>query len=721
MLAKPSSSLSSSSSSTQPPDPHLQSRDHHQTTSARDSADSGPGCSSEETPATVGDDAHNGSTSTGASYNFGSYYYMTDDGCYPTSISDDGCYPSNVISLPISSTPANNLTSSTSEGLQMLYAVGDDNNLESVAATRIGGDVALSELNLSEPLLLKDLSGPLLLKDVPSNRYAKEKKQHKAYQKDVMKVITVAAAAAARDVAAESASSSGDDDSWPTEGVPELEAASIDAHNHHKQQQQQQQQQGEEEEDLVGAVRSPDGVAVRVCGDEAAAHSSFAAADSGSDSHQVLGQLMGDSDSLMSLLNGVDCLESMLRSCSEQCLNDTPVVGNADDHAVTTTSSGQQHTMSEMPSSSPPKSLGGNSIYSLTVATVPETGSTHSIDCSDRPLPLPSPEGDGMVRRALEPSPQQQQQQQQRIKKKKTIKPTRIAASLDELRCHMSASFAENSPVSQRISAAVQWGSSPQPTAAAVGSRSVEEHEHDSAVTSSGSGGGDAGTALQLIMPVPLIATAADSKVVSADHNSSCGWSLLDDASFLQREGSMWIDNYSEWTRFQQHQAAASRNDQSSEDPHLLLLHDISALEAPEGVVASMAIGDQQLLEDEEEVSLSRNLSDNDDNDDDDASLLFGAFMPDDLMASQSCCFSNISKFVGFLKPDSAVHAMAMVGNIDVDVEDNHRRARVDIEEQLLPQQKRQKKLQQQQQQLGIFAAVMASSKTSSSSSRSVS
>jgi hypothetical protein len=569
---------------------------------------------------------------------------------------DDDCIP-----LLISSTPANHLTS-TSERLQIHAAAGDNNNSESVAvAVRSGTDV---ELNLS---------GPLLLKDMPSNKYAKEKKQHKAYQRDVIRVITAAAAATVTALEATSSSSSGDEASWPAAGVPELETASIDA-----QQNQHQHARGlQEEVDLGGAMRSSDGVAVGVVGDELTSHSLCATADSGSGTHQQRGlELMVNSDSLMSLLNGVDCLESMLRSCSEHCLNDTTVTSimESADHTGATTSTGHQQTMSEMSSSSPPKSLGGSS----------PTPSTRI--GGDWPLPLPSPEGGSILRRVQKSSPPQKKM------KKKTIRPTRIAASREEL-CHMSSPFDENPPVSRRITAAVHWGSSPQITAV---SRSVEEPEPTAVIA--GSGGVDTGTGL---LSAGLLATA-EGKVVTADRNSSCGWSLLDDASFLQREGGsqmMWVDNHSEWTRFQERQAAGTACDMSSEDPHLLLLHDISALEAPEGLAASMANGDQQLLEDDD-ASLSGNPSVND------VSLLFGAFMPDDLMASHSC-LSNISKFVGFLKPDCA--ASAMVGS-GVD----NRRARVDIEEQLLPQMKKQK----QQQKLGIFAAVMASSKTSRSASR---
>ena len=629
MLAKPSSS-----SSTQPPDLHLQqSHDNHLSTSARISTDS-VSCEEEPPVVSLGADTLNGSTYSGC-YNLCSSYFMSDDDCY-TSI------------------PLNHLTS-ISERLQIHAAAGDNNNSEIVAvAVRSGADV---ELNLS---------GPLLLKDMPSNKYAKEKKHHKAYQRDAMKVIT--AAAAATDTAMESASSSsGDEASRPAAGVSELETASIDA-----QQNQHQVVRGhmQEEVDLAGAVRSPDGVAVGVVGDEVTSHSLCATADNGSGTHQGLELLMGDSNSLMSLLNGVDCLESMLRSCSEHCLNDNSVMESVD-HSGTTSSSGHQQTMSEMSSSSPPKSL-----------DVINSSPPNTRIGGDWPLPLPSPEGDTI----LKPSPHQKK------KKKKTIRPTRIAASREEL-CHMSSPFNENPPVnlSHRITAD---HSSPQITAV---SRS-DEKEPEPAAVIAGSGGGDSGTGL---LSVGLI-TTAEGKTVSADRNSSCGWSLLDDASFLQREGGsqmMWIDNHSEWTRFQERQAATTPCDMSSADPHLLLLHDISALEAPEGLASSMAHDSQRLLEDED-ASLSGNPSVND------ASLLFGAFMPDDLMASHSC-FSNISKFVGFLKPDCAASGMVGSGA-------DNRRARVDIEEQLLPQLKKQK----QQQKLGIFAAVMASSKTPRSASR---
>lgn len=632
MLAKPSSS----SSSTQPPDLHpdlhhlQQSHDNHLPTSARDSTDSGS-CEEDTPVVSLGAETLNGSTYSGTGcYNLDSNYFMSDDDC-------------------CTSTPLNHLTS-ISERLQIHAAASE---IVAVAVSS-GADV---ELNLS---------GPLLLKDMPSNKYAKEKKQHKAYQRDAMRVITAAAVESAS-----SSSSSGDEaSSCPAAGVPELETASIDAQHQHVRGLQ-------EEVDLAGAVRSADGVGVGVVGDEVTSHSLCATADSGSGTHQGLELLMGDSNSLMSLLNGVDCLESMLRSCSEHCLNDTSVMESAD-HSGTTTSSGHQQTMSEMSSSSPPKSLGGNS-------PPPNTRIG-----GDWLLSLPSPERDSILRCVQKPSPPPPHHHHQ---KKKTIRPTRIAASREELPCHMSSPFDENPPVSRRITAAVHWGSSPQITAV---SRSVEEPEPTAVIA--GSGGGDSGTGL---LSVGLMATA-EGKVVSADRNSSCGWSLLDDASFLQREGGsqmMWIDNHSEWTRFQERQAAATPCDMSSEDPHLLLLHDISALEAPEGLASSMANGDQRLLEDDD-ASLSGNPSVNN------ASLLFGAFMPDDLMASHSC-FSNISKFVGFLKPDCA--ASATVGS-GVD----NRRARVDIEEQLLPQLKKQK----QQQKLGIFAAVMASSKTSRSASR---
>jgi len=529
---------------------------------------------------------------------------------------------------------------------------------EGSAVLRSGGDNVLSGLNLS---------GPLLLKDVPSNKFAQAKKHHKAYQRDVIKALTTRRSDDDVVTAQAGVENSGES-SWPSL-IPQNGTHAIDVRLRDPQEAILEVEASSPHEDDIGVANDFD-VAAPSSSQCSNAGDRYLECTEGK-ADRALEQLMVESDSLMSLLNGVDCYgSSMLESFCEPSLVHT--------------TTGLQQTMQECASSDQTK---GSRLDCRTGALEPQTG--NSLNIGDRSLASPAA-GDDDVRRVQKP-------------RKKTIKPTRIAASREEL---CIPSFDDKVPVSEGDPSKVvqsQWSSSPTITTV---NRIAEDPEPCAMIA------GSVGDHEQL--PVRCLATAVSDKIAAIDQNSSCGWSLLDDASFLQREGGyLWID-YSEWTQLlhQERQAAASVcNPSSSTDPHLLLLHDISALEAPGGVAASMSNSDQHLLQDEVPISGTHS---------NDSSLLGGTFFPDDLFASHNC-FSNISQFVGFLRPNALTDASSVVAAkhpvVDIDAVDgierssdakaNSHRLRIDSDPPAgeLPKHKKQK--------LGIFATVMESSKSS--------